>query len=1090
MSTWRGPFTFMTQKVTTSPWFEGFASATADGWNNISSSVFNLSNSISALMPMTDYVIYKNLYTADGNGSGITSLNVGPILTGDKLAFNYKMAMFSNPYGPVDASTGSVDVFISTDYGLNYTLLTNLPYNEVDGWQDFETPLNSYIGQIVKIKIVANYNYDPDDYVDHYIGFDNFYIGSCPLPSTPIVTNVSTNTAVINWEASATDLFEIEYGLAGFTSGTGTIVSATGNSITLNNLVLASNYEYFIRRVCGTNNSPWLGKFKFSTTCEVFTTGFTENFDSTDSTNPTVSVCWSFLDGGVGYGTVIDWNSSSTPNSYYMYNDSDITNAYILVSPETLNLNDGTYRVRFKARSGSNGYKLKFGTMSNKLDAATFTQLQEFSLTGDYQEFVVYLPVGTNDFFAFKHGQAGAYQSIYIDDVVYEPNPTCVEPVLLGASIDLVGLTADLTWSGPEVVTNNNFEIEWGEAGFVQGTGTIAESTSYSTSITNLVAEEGYSFYVRRICTGENTAWVGPYTFEMGYCIPVQPEFYSVDNLGVTNITIDNLNVNPTPIMYTSYLNEILTLNSDELISSSMTFNTDSGFSSYTYDTHIWIDLNNNGVFENNTEKVFTGVALAESPTTLNTSFIIPNTGNNLTGEYRIRIATADSAQSTPSPCYAGSYSHIFDFKATVTFPCNQPSNINFVDVGFDYATLDWQGQGNTNFEIEYGLTGFTQGSGTVIQNATKPYTINNLTPGSTYDFYIRKKCGNIFSDWSTVATTYVFCDTPEPTGANSQTLIQYELLSDLAIVGQNLKFYTDPGLTQEVPVSTVLNVSGTYFVTQTINCESDAYLIVDVTVTPRIAQPIVDSNQNFCNGGTLADIPVTLLPGATVIWYADETSATILPETTVVTNNTYYVAQTDGVTTSIRVQVNVTVNPTPVDLVSQPIHLCGAATFGNLVINNLPGTTVKWYVSPTAITPIDGNVPVSTGTYYVTQAFGICESQRVAFQISQYDALERPLASTQIFCGSGTVAELVADGVNGAQILWYASSTAVTTLSPAAVLSTGTYYVAQTINGCTSDRRAVAVRVISTTAPQVSPINLNSIINTKLTDWNLDVQI
>src|SRR5690606_27889057 len=106
------------------------------------------------------------------------------------------------------------------------------------------------------------------------------------------------------------------------------------------------------------------------------------------------------------------------------------------------------------------------------------------------------------------------------------------------------------------------------------------------------------------------------------------------------------------------------------------------------------------------------------------------------------------------------------------------------------------------------------------------------------------------------------------------------------------------------------------------------------------------------------------------------------------------------------RVMVNVSVNPTPQDLVPQPVHLCGEYTFSNVTINSLPGAQVKWYTSMTATTPIGGNVPVETGTYYVTQNFGACESQRVAYQVEQFPTLNVPVAAIQTFCGAGTVGD------------------------------------------------------------------------------------
>jgi len=1063
VSVWRGPYNFTTQTVVPSPWYEGFATSTAP--EGFATTGFSLSSTIAALAPADSFYYYRNIWTVGTSGGNVRTINVGPILTGDKFSFDYRFAPYSGG-GILESDAGDLVVEISTDFGETYTNLATLTSNDTEGWQNFETSLASYVGETLKFRLTGNWNEEVD--ADFYLGFDGLYVGSCDLPTDSQITSTTISTAVLGIAGLPTDSYVIEYGLAGFEIGTGTTVTFTGNSFTIDNLLEATAYEYTIKRSCTTSFSPTLGKYRFVTSCSVFPGAFSQNFDDTptgSSTNETVPICWSFLDGGVGYGFVSTGSSAtlaSSPNHFNMFNGADLENPYILVSPETVNLGDGYYRVRFKARSSSAGTILNFGTMTNKLNAETFTSVQMIPLTSTYAEYIVYLPIGTNDYFAFKHGLNATSRNIYIDDVFYESIPDCVPPVNLNADKNLLTLTANLTWSGPEVITDNNFEIEWGLSDFEQGTGTIVTSTSYSTLISNLILGEGYSYYVRRICEDENSTWVGPFTFEMGYCVslPTNNDGTGIGNVTITGVSMDSLE----DVTYEDFTDYEISFNAGELVPASITFNT-----GFTYDTNIWIDFNNDGIFDNATELFFSGQSLNDNPTIFDVSFTVPYSDTNVTGDYRMRIGTADSGQSIPNSCYSGSYGVTVDLLVNVTFPCDVPTDINFPDVGFDYAVIDWTGQGNSNYELEYGLTGFAQGQGTVIENVTKPYTLEGLTSGATYDFYIRKICAAVTTDWSEVTTQYIYCDTPEPTGDANQTLVEDELLSDLVIDGENIKYYADPSLTIELPATTALLTSGTYFVTQTIGCESDSSLIVNVTILPRIDEPGVNPTQDFCDGGSLSDIVVSSLPSATVIWYQTLTSTEALSLNTPLVTGTYYVVQTDDVTTSHRVEVNVTVNPTPPNLVPQPIHLCGNFTFGDLTINSLPGAEVKWYTSMTAVTPIANNVSVETGTYYVTQKFGICESQRVAYQVAQFEALATPVAAIQTFCGSGTVADLTATGVDGAQMLWYSSANSINALAPTTNLVTGTYYVVQTINGCYSERKAVAVRVASVAAPEVS---------------------
>ncbi|MDN3709242.1 T9SS type A sorting domain-containing protein [Myroides ceti] len=84
--------------------------------------------------------------------------------------------------------------------------------------------------------------------------------------------------------------------------------------------------------------------------------------------------------------------------------------------------------------------------------------------------------------------------------------------------------------------------------------------------------------------------------------------------------------------------------------------------------------------------------------------------------------------------------------------------------------------------------------------------------------------------------------------------------------------------------------------------------------------------------------------------------------------------------------------------------------------------------------------------------------------------ALEKPFAGTQVLCGGGTVSDLTATGaVPGAVYNWYDSAASTTPLPLTTSLTSGVYYVSQSLTGCESPKRSVAVKVISKEAPVVN---------------------
>ena len=126
---------------------------------------------------------------------------------------------------------------------------------------------------------------------------------------------------------------------------------------------------------------------------------------------------------------------------------------------------------------------------------------------------------------------------------------------------------------------------------------------------------------------------------------------------------------------------------------------------------------------------------------------------------------------------------------------------------------------------------------------------------------------------------------------------------------------------------------------------------------------------------------------------------------------------------------------------------------------------------------------PSAAGTYYVASRFvfapgnfvfggytssggGIWNGTSNVSGVLTVEATAAPTASAQIFCNSGTVADLVATGT---ALQWYTGSTGGTALASTTALASGDYYVSQTLNNCEGPRTMVAVTVNVTAAPTAS---------------------
>ncbi len=144
-----------------------------------------------------------------------------------------------------------------------------VPYTEVDiinaPFEQKTISLAAYAGQNVYIAFVME-NDNGDAWIIDSVVVDQ----ECTAIPTVLLATPSNVSANLSWTYTGpATQFEIEYGPAGFVQGSaaGTIVSPVTNPHTLTGLTAATNYTYYVRALCGTNNpGPWSGFTNFTTT--------------------------------------------------------------------------------------------------------------------------------------------------------------------------------------------------------------------------------------------------------------------------------------------------------------------------------------------------------------------------------------------------------------------------------------------------------------------------------------------------------------------------------------------------------------------------------------------------------------------------------------------------------------------------------------------------------------------------------------------------------------------------------------------------------------------------------------------------------
>ncbi|MFL2643343.1 MAG: T9SS type A sorting domain-containing protein [Flavobacteriales bacterium] len=342
---------------------------------------------------------------------------------------------------------------------------------------------------------------------------------SCSNPSGFSVDNILGTTADVSW-TSASD-YGWEYIIltseddAPGDSDSGTAVSEA--SVSLSGLTPVTDYMFYARTVCASENSAWIG-FAFTTACaDLFELPFLEGFNSVTPAPSETEICWTILDLSPAEApNNASWVTGSAGSfafegdqgaSLYTNNNQGKNDDYLITPRLNLTGND---RLKFAAKSwdedDTNSMEVLISSTGNAAEDFTIvvSELTEYAAGDSWTEVSIDLSAYTGAHYIAFHVPPTDGDGYYmmLDAVVVEVNPTCDTPLNVAIS-NLTSSSADASWEAG-ATGETEWEYVLQASGDPDPTGSgIAVSTN-SVTLDGLTQGDEYDFYVRAICGTDN----------------------------------------------------------------------------------------------------------------------------------------------------------------------------------------------------------------------------------------------------------------------------------------------------------------------------------------------------------------------------------------------------------------------------------------------------------------------------------------------------------------------------------------------------------------------------------------------------------
>ena len=598
----------------------------------------------------------------------------------------------------------------------------------------------------------------------------------------------TSNSATLTWTSYGTETsWQLVYSTnPDFDPNEAAPIDITERPYTLNGLTAETTYYAYVRANCGDSHySEWsnLGCFTPSNAIDVLVV-------DGSNTNSYVPVYLSMVDyqtvrsqfiipsdnmAGLAYGHIkklsfylnpdyyASWNGADfelylmeTENSSFsnstLVDWSDMTKVYdgpVVINnnkmeitlPVAFDYDNGNLMVGINQKEiGASGYGSWLGT--------TTTSNTAIYGYGSSNSTVQFLPKTTISYF---EGTA----------------PTCPKPKNL-TSYNIGATTATLSWTAGG--TETAWVLQYAtDVDFTENVVSLNLTTNLY-SLSNLTSETTYFARVKASCGGDDySSWSSVCSFTPSAMI-----LQTVNDGSVTNHMVpiygDALTIMSQSqfVLPASILTNMNGKNIGKMTFYSTADNVSWGASEFDVcikevdytaipsQTHDWTGMST----------VYSGsLSVSEGLMTIVFDNLYAYHGGNLL------IGVKQTVAGTESSCYwygvstsgntavggfYGTYFYDYSFLPKLTFAyysdvCNQPDGLVFSDVTFNSASLSWNANDGSDWQVQYKASTASDWSAPISVKETPSCTINNLNSGTEYQVRVRTDCGgDYYSEWAT----------------------------------------------------------------------------------------------------------------------------------------------------------------------------------------------------------------------------------------------------------------------------------------------------------------------------------------------------
>ena len=608
----------------------------------------------------------------------------------------------------------------------------------------------------------------------------------CERPDSVTIVSMVDTAVTIDWYGDASQ-YEVSYGPVGFNPDSvsdQTTLTVTDDSVTLSTLNPDSYYDFYVRSVCGYDNSPWSFVLSFKTPCSPIALPFYENFDAyvgaTSAANSgEISSCeFKGTNNSTEYPHVYS-STSYTSNNLRFYTTTAYY-SYFALPMFTDSVHNISVTFDLLKTSANYGH-IYVGLMSDPSDIATFTKVADAKVIdlNNWESFEVTFDTCLNmgqyiTFFA--PDSISSYT--YLDNVVVSHLPTCRRPSNVNAE-NITANSATISWSAPTAAPA--YEIEYGYAGYTQGYGTVVTSNTDSVVLTGLNNSRYYDVYVRAICSDIDTSeWSFAHTFNTDCgLLSMFPYYNDFDNETAGG---SNINTYPNLMPCWSRFN-----NSTSASYQGYPYVYNSASSAYSGSRYLYFYTSSSSSYADNQVAILPQVdTTVVNMSDLQISFYAKRSSSYVNKLYvgimsdtndlasfnmvdSVDLQTTYTFHEILFDQYDGfgsfvalrldkgttsRYAYVDNLTLELIPSCRRPDSLVASNVSATSVQLGWnENNSASQWVVEYGPEGFVPGYGTALAVNTNPVVIMGLTPATIYDAYVKSIC--------TIGDTSDYCRIP-----------------------------------------------------------------------------------------------------------------------------------------------------------------------------------------------------------------------------------------------------------------------------------------------------------------------------------------